>query len=72
MFLGAYFVEVVSGLLGTRSRFQFMAGLSLVMGVAMILIHSSIHFLMEQFSISMLVYIYMGASLGVLSKDFQR
>lgn len=72
LFLGAYFVEVVSGLLGTKSRFQFMAGLSLVMGVVMILIHSSIHFLMEQFSISMLVYIYMGASLGVLSKDFQR
>ncbi len=71
-FLSAYFFEVVRGLWGTESRFQFMAGLSLFSAIVMILIHSTFNHLMQQFSIAMLVYIYMGASLGVLRRDFRR
>ena len=71
LFVIAYFLEVGWGLLWTKSRFQFLAGLSLVMGVAMVLAHAAINHLMQQFSIASLVYILMGASLGILKKDFE-
>ena len=71
-FLLAYFFEGIRGLRRTKSRFQFTAGLSLFAAVVMVLIHASINLLMEQFSISMLIYIFMGASLGVLRNDFER
>ena len=71
LFLLAYGIEVGRGLFITRSRFQFLAALSLVSGVLMILFHAAFGVHMERFSTSMLTYILMGASLGILRKDFK-
>ena len=72
LFLIAYLFEAAWGLLRSQSRFQFMAGLSLFAGVLMILIHAGIIDMMERVSLSVLVYILMGASLGILRRDFQQ
>ncbi|MBI2167688.1 MAG: O-antigen ligase family protein [Candidatus Omnitrophica bacterium] len=71
LFLGSYLFEVARGLRKTQSRFQFTAGLSLFSAVLMVLLHASIQYLMQRYSISMLVYILMGASLRVLQPDFE-
>jgi hypothetical protein len=71
LFLLAYFIEAGRGLIVTRGRFQFIAGLSLVIPVLMVFIHASTGILMQRFSISMPVYILMGASLAVLRPDFE-
>ena len=68
-FLLAYFFEVFRGMLKVKSRFRMTAALSLSVAVLMILAHASITNLMQQFSVSMLVYILMGASLGVLREQ---
>jgi len=54
-----------------QSRFQFMSGLALFCAVLMVLLHASIHYLMQRFAISMLVYLLMGAGLRVLRPDFE-
>jgi hypothetical protein len=71
LFLLAYFIQAAWELIRTKSRFQFAAGLSLFAGVLMVLVHASVGFLMEQITISTLVYILMGASLGALRPDFE-
>lgn len=71
LFVGGYLFEAVRGLRRTQSRFQFTAGLSLFCAVLMVLLHASIHYLMQRYSISMLVYTLMGASLRVLRPDFE-
>lgn len=70
LFILSYFFEGLRGLWKTRSRFQFMSALSLFAAVSMVMIHASIGVLMERFSLSMLIYILMGANLAVLNKDF--
>lgn len=72
LFLAAYVLEALGGLGRAKSRFQFLAGLSLFLPVVMILSHASFSHLLERFSISMLLYLFMGASLGVLRKDFEQ
>lgn len=72
LFLAAYLLQTAWGLFRSGSRFQFMAGLSLFTGVLMILIHAGIIDMMERLTISVLVYILMGATLGLLSRDFQQ
>ena len=71
LFLLAYLAEMAKGLWGTQSRFKFIMGLSLFAPVLMILMHAAINPLMQRFSTSMLVYMTMGAGLGVLRKDFE-
>jgi hypothetical protein len=71
LFLFAYLVEMVRRLTQVHSHLQFLAGLALFVSVVMVLLHASIHHLMEGFSVSSLVYLYMGASLGILSQGFQ-
>lgn len=65
-----FFLETAAGLLRAKSRFQFMAGLSLSMPVLMILAHASVKPVMEFFAIAMPVYIFMGATLAILNPDF--
>ena len=71
LFLLAYFGQVLVGLFLTKSSFKFIMALSLVMPVFVALGHASINDLMEHFSMAMLVYMSMGASLGILRKDFE-
>lgn len=71
LFILVYYLEMISKLIQTKSRFQFIAGLALVCACSMVLSHAGINHLMERFSIAMLVYILMGASLAVLRKDFK-
>ncbi len=70
LFLIAYAWILISRLICVKSRFQFIAALSLAAPVFLILVHASFGFLMQQFSVSMLVYSLMGASLGALRRDF--
>lgn len=70
-FLVSYLIEAAKGFFRTRSRFQFITALSLFAAVLMVLTHAAVNHLMEFFSVSTLVYLLMGASLGVLRKDFE-
>lgn len=70
LFILTYFLEIGRGLSKTRSRFQFAAGLSLGAIALMILLHAAVKPVMEYFAIAAPVYIFMGASLGVVSKEF--
>lgn len=70
LFLIVYFFESLRGLRRAESRFQFFTGIGLFAPVFMVLTHALVSQLMQRFTISMLVYILMGASLSVLSKDF--
>ncbi len=69
-FLLVYFFEILRGLIRTRSRFQFVAALSLSLPVILILSHAAIKPVMEYFAIATPVYLLMGASLAVLRRDF--
>lgn len=69
LFLLAYFFEITRGLLKTRSRFQFMAGLSLGTAVVMILAHAAVKPVMDYFAAASLVFLLMGALLGLLHDD---
>lgn len=71
-FLLVYFIEVVWLSFRTKSRLQFYTGLSLLASVALVLAHASFQFLMQQISISSLVYLSMGLGLGVLHADFEK
>lgn len=71
LFVGSYLFEIARGLRRAASRFQFTAGLALFCAVLMVLLHASIHYLMQRYSISMLVYLLMGTSLRVLQPDFE-
>lgn len=66
LFLAAYIFEIAGGLIRTKSRFRFLAGLSLGASVFLLLAHGGVHYLLEQFSIFTLMALFMGASLGVL------
>jgi len=70
VFLAAYFVEVLKRLFRLESQFQFMAGAALTTCVLVVLGHATINHLMQRFSVSVLVYILMGVSLGLLRRDF--
>ncbi|MBN1688681.1 MAG: O-antigen ligase family protein [Candidatus Omnitrophica bacterium] len=70
LFLFVYFFEMIRGMMRVKSRFQFLAALSLMAPVLMVFSHASINDLMQRFSTSMLVYATMGASLGVLREDY--
>ncbi len=70
LFLLVYIVGTIRRLVRVHSGLQFLAGFSLFVPVVMILLHASIHHLMEGFSVSSLVYLYIGASLGILSQGF--
>ncbi|MDD5671657.1 MAG: hypothetical protein PHN49_08465, partial [Candidatus Omnitrophica bacterium] len=71
LFLLAYFYEILIGLIKTKSRFQFVSCLSLFAAVIMVLAHAGINHLMQNWTTAMLAYIFMGASLGILRRDFQ-
>lgn len=71
LFLLSYFLAMAWKLLKTKSRFKFIAGLSLSMSVFMVCVHASFNHLMQQVSISSLIYVLMGASLAVLQKEFE-
>lgn len=67
----AYFLETAVGLFRAKSRFQFMAGLSIAMPVFLILAHAAVKPVMEFFAIALPVYILMGVTLAVLRPDFE-
>lgn len=69
-FILAYYVRIGLGLFHTRSRFQFLAGLSLSVAVSQILMHAFINHLMQNFAVSLPVYVLMGASLAVFRDCF--
>ncbi len=71
LFLLAYFFESIRGFFKTKSRFQFISSLSLFAPVFMVLSHAAINHLMQQFSISILTYIFMGATLALFRPDFE-
>lgn len=70
LFLIVYFIVMVRSFSEISSRFQFLSAAALFSVIIMIMIHASINHLMERFSISALVYMLMGASLGICRKDF--
>ena len=70
LFIVAYFLESVWGLVRTKSRFQFVSGLSLAATVFMVLLHAGVKPVMEFFAIAAPTYLFMGASLAVLREDF--
>jgi len=71
LFLLFYLGNIIRGLFHTKSRFKFIMALSLLAPVLMIFGHANVNHLMQQFSISMLVYISMGASLAILGDEIQ-
>ena len=71
LMLLAYIGEMLWGIWNTKSSFKFIAALSLFSPVLMVLMHASFNDLMEHFSITLMVCVAMGASLGVLRKDFR-
>jgi hypothetical protein len=64
-FLLAYLFDFLIRFFKTRSVFESLSGLGLFSAVFMILIHAAINHLMQNFVVSMLVYMLMGASLGL-------
>lgn len=66
LFLAAYFSEAGFALWKIRSRFKFIMGISLMSPAVMVLGHAAINYLLQRFNMSILLYITMGASLGVL------
>ncbi len=72
LFLVSWAFAAVSGLFKTQSRLQLCLSLSLTAPVLLVLGHAAINDLMDRFSMPALVYISMGAALGVLSREFQR
>ncbi len=66
LFLTVYGIEVIIRFIKTRSRYQFLMGLSLSASVFLVLAHASINHIMQTFAVSSLVYLVMGASLGIL------
>jgi len=72
LFLIAYVLETGWRLFKTKSRFQFMAGLSLYSLVLMVLIHAVGKPLMDYFGVATPVYILMGVTLAILHGNFER
>ena len=70
LFLIAYGAEMIWGLWESKSRFKFLAGLGLFCGVLLIFTHAAFNHILERNGVSALVYLCMGASLGVLRPDF--
>jgi len=71
LFLVTFSIAVLSGIFLTQSQYKFLTCLALFTPVVMILLHAAFNHLMQRFSMSMLVYALMGASLGVLRSDFK-
>lgn len=71
LFLLAYLIETAWKLYRVKSRFQFLLGLGLYSAVIMFLVHVIGIWSMQRFTTSLLVYVLMGLSLGVLRPDFQ-
>jgi len=71
LFLLFYFWEIAKGLWGIQSRFQFLSGLSLAASALMFFAHAGIFYTLQLFSVSSLLYVLMGASLGILRRDFK-
>ncbi len=55
----------------TRSCFQLLAGLALLMPVLLVLGHGLINDILDRFSMAALVYLSLGSLGGLLSSDFQ-
>ncbi len=70
-FLMMYLIDVLKGLILTKSRFKFVASLTFFAPVVMVLVHASFNHLMEGFGTQTMVYLSMGASLSVLRADFE-
>ncbi len=71
LFLAVYVLEAGWKLFRTKSRFQFMAGLSLYSVALMILAHATGKPVMDYFAIAAPVYVLMGATLALLASDFE-
>ncbi|MFZ5801711.1 MAG: O-antigen ligase family protein [Candidatus Omnitrophota bacterium] len=70
LFLILFFAEVISGLLHAASRYQFIIGLAIFSWLVMVHGHATIHPLLENFNMNILVYTFMGACLGILHPKF--
>lgn len=66
LFLGGFFFWMLYRLIKTRSHFKFIAALSLAMPCLVVLMHASFNYLMQRFSMSMLVFMTLGAAMGIL------
>jgi hypothetical protein len=71
LLLIAYFFEMIRAAISTKSRFQFISALSLSIPVLMVLGHGLINNVLEHYTFLILVFVMMGASLGILRKDFR-
>jgi hypothetical protein len=72
LFILGYLIDLLIGLVRVRGRFQFIAALSFATPALLVLMHAAINHLMQRFSLPVLVYIFMGTSLAVLRKDYER
>lgn len=72
LFLAVYLLEAAIRLFKVKSRFQYILSLSLLSAVVMIFSHGAFNHLLERVSMSVLTYIIMGASLGLLRDDFDK
>ncbi|MCB9800106.1 MAG: O-antigen ligase family protein [Candidatus Omnitrophica bacterium] len=70
LFLLAYCMTMIRGLVKTKSRFKFITALSFFTFVVMSLGHAAIGYSMERFNLAMLVFISMGVSLAAVRDDF--
>lgn len=61
----------LKNVLASRSRFQSLAGLSLLAPLFTVFMHASINNLMDRFAMACLAYISLGILFGIFRKDFQ-
>ncbi len=68
LFLAAFLIWSAVRLIQTRDHLRFIAGLSFLMPCFTVWMHASFNYLMQRFSMSMLVFMSMGAAMGILTK----
>jgi len=71
LFLLSFLYTCAQGFIKCQSRFQAIAALAIFSGVLMVFGHAMINNVLEHFSMSVLVYIFMGACLAILRSDFK-
>jgi predicted membrane protein len=72
LFLVSFLLNLFYRLLKTQSRFKFLTALSLLAPCVMVLTHGVINALLQKFTMSLLLYLAMGAALGLMREDFEK
>lgn len=69
-FLILWVIEMIKGILTTKSRFVFASAAAILCLAIMILGHGSINHILQRFPMPLLLYILMGAGLAMVRKNF--